>query len=201
MVIGVIGLAGLFSSCLDAVGRIQSYQTFTTDSNVLYMCFNAARVLFERWGTEVGIERTTVSADRHPYLKDENLRLLVQQVLTAINSVIDESNGNGEDDSMAKKDSTERRLWWRKDSHRQRSSMSFNLASDSRTFKVQWALGGKAQREVLVTQFEILVERLQDLVPPYPKASALTAPGDVGAADLPEPGTKCYHLHLFDLPT
>ncbi|KAK4077226.1 hypothetical protein Purlil1_12440 [Purpureocillium lilacinum] len=35
LVIGVAGLAGLFNSCLEAVDKVQSYQTFGADSHVL----------------------------------------------------------------------------------------------------------------------------------------------------------------------
>ncbi|KAK7409419.1 hypothetical protein QQX98_008380 [Neonectria punicea] len=56
LVVGVAGLAGLFTSCLEAVDKVQSYQTFETDSYVLDTRFKVAKARFERWGPGVGIE-------------------------------------------------------------------------------------------------------------------------------------------------
>ncbi|KAF5528825.1 ankyrin repeat domain-containing protein [Fusarium mexicanum] len=54
LVIGVAGLAGLFTSCLEAVNIVQTYQTFRTDSRTLNTRFKVAKTLFEQWGSTRG---------------------------------------------------------------------------------------------------------------------------------------------------
>ena len=57
LVIGVAGLAGLFSTCLEVLDKVQAYQTSAIDLDVLAVRFNATKVLFERRGTSVGIDK------------------------------------------------------------------------------------------------------------------------------------------------
>ncbi|KAH7129676.1 hypothetical protein B0J13DRAFT_563207 [Dactylonectria estremocensis] len=47
LAIGAAGLAGLFSSCLEAVDKVQSYKSFKTDSHVFDAQFRAKKLRFE----------------------------------------------------------------------------------------------------------------------------------------------------------
>ncbi|KAH7128917.1 ankyrin-1, partial [Dactylonectria macrodidyma] len=50
LAVGIAGLAGLFSSCLEAVDMIHTYLSFGADSQVLDTRFRAAKVRLEKWG-------------------------------------------------------------------------------------------------------------------------------------------------------
>ncbi|KAB5581180.1 hypothetical protein GE09DRAFT_1085410 [Coniochaeta sp. 2T2.1] len=57
LIVGVVGLAGLFNSCLEAVDKVQSYGTFGSESQPLDAQFKAIKARFERWGPAVGIKQ------------------------------------------------------------------------------------------------------------------------------------------------
>jgi hypothetical protein len=149
LVIGVAGVAGLFNSCLEAVDKVQSYQTFGTDSHVLDTRFKVARARFERWGLGVGIEQGKLLPDHHPALDDKDKSTLVTDVLhTIIKIICDASNaplrrtravGPGDDDSSGL--------------HR-----PYAVTSESRRRK----MGGRTEQ---VELFETLVQQLHHLVP------------------------------------
>ncbi|KAF9776229.1 hypothetical protein IL306_005621, partial [Fusarium sp. DS 682] len=159
LVIGVAGLAGLFTSCLEALDKIQSYRTFGTDSHVLDTRFKAARARFERWGPGVGIEQGRLKHAHHPALDDkavsdavaELLHIIVEAIGDAGNVRPRRARGTGFDN----KDSLER------DRPTPRNAMH-----ESKTKKMSWALWGKGKRTEQVEILEKLVQQLHDLVPP-----------------------------------
>jgi hypothetical protein len=157
LVIGVAGLAGLFNSCLEAVDKVQSYQTFGTDSHVLDTRFKVARARFERWGPGVGIGQGKLLPDHHSALDDKDTSTVVTDVLhIIIKTICDASNapprrtraaGPGDDDSSGL--------------HR-----PYAVTSESRRRKMAWAFWGKGGRTEQVELFEKLVQELHNLVPP-----------------------------------
>ncbi|EXK26974.1 hypothetical protein FOMG_16414 [Fusarium oxysporum f. sp. melonis 26406] len=93
LVFGVAGLAGLFTSCLEAVNIVQTYQTFRTDSHTLNTRFKVAKALFEQWGLRVGIEQGRLLPHYHSGLGDENTSIRVMELLhIIIKTICDESN-------------------------------------------------------------------------------------------------------------
>ncbi|RKK88949.1 hypothetical protein BFJ71_g12649 [Fusarium oxysporum] len=159
LVIGVAGLAGLFTSCIEALDKIQSYRTFGTDSHVLNTRFKAARARFERWGPGVGIEQGRLKHAHHPALDDkavsdavaELLHIIVEAICDAGNVPPRRARGTGFDN----KDSVERGR-----------PTARNTMHESKTNKMSWALWGKGKRTEQVEIFEKLVQQLHNLVPP-----------------------------------
>uniref|UniRef100_A0A8H7TT20 ZZ-type domain-containing protein n=1 Tax=Bionectria ochroleuca TaxID=29856 RepID=A0A8H7TT20_BIOOC len=84
LVIGVVGLAGLFNSCLEALDKLQTYRTFGNDSHILDTRFSATKARFERWGPGVGIERGQLMHAHHPALDDKDLSDTVAKLLHVI---------------------------------------------------------------------------------------------------------------------
>ncbi|KAI1264016.1 hypothetical protein F5Y18DRAFT_392257 [Xylariaceae sp. FL1019] len=70
LTVGIIGLAGLFSTCLDVVERWDSYKDFGVESEALVARFEADRALFRRWGQSIGIDRGTQGHGHHEALDD-----------------------------------------------------------------------------------------------------------------------------------
>ncbi|KAJ6439237.1 ankyrin repeat domain-containing protein 52 [Purpureocillium lavendulum] len=154
LVVGVAGLAGLFNSCLEAVDKVQSYQTFGADSHILETRFQAAKARFERWGQGVGIEKGKLQPDHHLALDDKETSTVVTDVLhIIIKAICDARNapprrtraaGPGDDSSSL-------------------HGLKAPYASDSRRRKLTWALWGKGARTEQVELFEKLVQELHNL--------------------------------------
>jgi hypothetical protein len=47
--VGIVGLAGLFSVCLDVIDKVDSYKDFGVDSRAIIAQFDADRYLFTKW--------------------------------------------------------------------------------------------------------------------------------------------------------
>jgi hypothetical protein len=151
LAIGIAGLAGLFTSCLEAVNIVQSYQTFRTDSHVLNTRFKVAKALFEQWGLRVGIEQGRLLPHHHSGLDDKNTSATVMELLHIIIKVLcDESNAppyrtgvtGGRD-----------------------GDQTYAGMPGSRRQKLSWAIRRKGMRMEEVEIFEKLVDQLDKLVP------------------------------------
>lgn len=182
LVIGVAGLAGLFTSCLEALDKLQSYRTFGTDSHVLDTRFKAARARFERWGPGVGIEQGRLKHAHHPALDDKAIsdavaalfHIVVEAICDASNVLPRRAWGAGFDnkDSLARDRPTPR-----------------NVVHESKTKKMTWALWGKGKRTEQVEIFEQLVQQLHNLVPPNDPWPARKP--DTGHTDTLTRGRSC----------
>ncbi|CAH0026369.1 unnamed protein product [Clonostachys rhizophaga] len=84
LVIGVVGLAGLFKSCLEALDKLQSHRAFGNDPDVLDTRSNATKARFERLGPGVGIKRGQLMHARRPALDDKVLSDAVAKLLHVI---------------------------------------------------------------------------------------------------------------------
>ncbi|KAH6959661.1 hypothetical protein BKA56DRAFT_449510, partial [Ilyonectria sp. MPI-CAGE-AT-0026] len=154
LTVGVVGLASLFSSCLEAVDKVQTYLSFRTDSHVLDTRFKAAKVRFEKWGRRVGFEETTRSEDHHPALDDRDISAAVQDIFQIITTLCDASDASAHHTSRAMAPSDDISLG----SLRPRPH-------GTRRRKLAWALWGKTERTDQVELFEKLVQQLHNLVP------------------------------------
>ncbi|KAF4994254.1 hypothetical protein FDECE_13193 [Fusarium decemcellulare] len=151
LAVGVVGLAGLFSTCLDAVNRVQAYKSFGADSHILATRFQAAQVLLAQWGRKVGFAETNLSKNHHPALDEQDVIAAVEDVLRIITGIC-ESNKPA----------------------LSRPGLTPSLLDDpgahpfrgERRRKLHWALGGKGRREDQVELLETLVQQLHNLVPP-----------------------------------
>ncbi|KAL6406009.1 hypothetical protein AUP68_10567 [Ilyonectria robusta] len=152
--VGVVGLAGLFSSCLEAVDKVQTYLSFRTDSHVLDTRFKAAKVRFEKWGQRVGFEGAMLSEDHHPALDDRDISAAVQDIFQIITTLCDASDASAHHTSRAMTPSDDVSLG----SLRPRPH-------GTRRRKLAWALWGKTERTDQVELFEKLVQQLHNLVP------------------------------------
>ena len=162
IIVGVAGLAGLFSSCLEAVDKVQSFLTFGADSHALETRFKAIRVRFERWGPDVGIKQGRLSDDHHAALDDKDVFAAAEDILRIIKTICDTGDS---------RDAPRRRtrvvgLGNDGGSVLQRRSALPGGASESTRRKLAWALWGKESRTEQVELFGKLVRELHELVPP-----------------------------------
>ncbi|KAH8656462.1 prion-inhibition and propagation-domain-containing protein [Ilyonectria robusta] len=154
LTVGVVGLAGLFSSCLEAVDKVQTYRSFGSDSHVLDTRFKAAKVRFEKWGRRVGFGETMRSEDHHPTLADRDISAAVQDIFQIITTLCDASDASAHHTSRTMTPSDDVSLG----SLRPRPH-------GTRRRKLVWTLWGKTERTDQVELFEKLVQQLHNLVP------------------------------------
>jgi hypothetical protein len=170
--IGIAGLAGLFSSCLEAIDRIKDYRSFVSDSDALSAQFGAERLRLAQWGRTVGLRDGQLLADHHHCLDDSEIVSQAEQHLTLINNilglderryavggVVHEFSNNAARGTV--RETTHVRM------------MGTKLR------KLTWALGGKGDRSIQCALLKELVQQLHNLVPPDPGISrAATSNGD-----------------------
>lgn len=156
LVIGIAGLAGLFSACLDLIEVAQSYESFDDDSKDLDAQFDGYKVHFQRWGRSVGLLETGERQERshHQGLDGPVISKEVKTLLERINKhfkeeVLDErrqaaARATGEGLSTV---------------------VSAPHAKPSRWEKVNWVLRGRAKRIKEVAWFGETVGLLYNLVP------------------------------------
>ncbi|KAF5642273.1 ankyrin [Fusarium tjaetaba] len=153
LAVGVVGLAGLFSACLDSLSRFQNYRESNTDTHVSNTRFRAARARFEQWGVSVGISNGRLQPDHHRGLDNKERANLIESILEIIAKTIC-------DESILQRSRTGPRL----------QSGQFGGLSQSRGKRLKWALGGKENRTEQVDVFEKLVQQLYNLISPEDKS-------------------------------
>jgi hypothetical protein len=147
LAIGVIGIAGLFNTCLDSLARFQSYRSSNAESHVLDTRFRAARARFEQWGVGVGISHGKLLPDHHPGLDNKGTASVIEDILHIVTKAIcDDANA-----------------------HSRLHGGSYTGLTQLRRKRLKWALGGKVDRVEQVDVFEKLVQQLYNLVRPKGK--------------------------------
>ncbi|KAH7124364.1 prion-inhibition and propagation, helo domain-containing protein, partial [Dactylonectria macrodidyma] len=164
LAVGIAGLAGLFSSCLEAVERVQSYGSFGADSQVLDTQFKAEKLRLEQWGRHVGFDRGKPLADHHQALDDPDISSAVRDLLLIIDNIC---NANGA--------SRRPLLAGTGLARASQAQPSRTAPSESKRRNLAWALGGKGERTEQVNLLGRVVQQLHSLVPP--DGAKATRPG------------------------
>ncbi|KAJ5811220.1 hypothetical protein N7447_010736 [Penicillium robsamsonii] len=85
--VGIIGLAGLFSTRLEAVARFDSWKEYDSEFGSLVVQFKAQRLRLIRWGLAVGLESDEISYEHNALLGNPKIESSVKDLLSAINAV------------------------------------------------------------------------------------------------------------------
>lgn len=150
LAVGIVGLAGVYSACIDVLSRVQSYKSFQGDSKTLSIRFEGAKVRLGIWADKVGIKlqnnelANETDEPNHAAPKNSKLRLVVKEHLTIIEKLF------CPEESLSQSETSELLL----------------AASRSKRHRLGWALAGKEIRKEHVAAFETLVQNLHDLIPP-----------------------------------
>ncbi|CAI6098822.1 unnamed protein product [Clonostachys chloroleuca] len=178
LVVGVAGLAGIFSSCVGAIERVQSYQSYTADSGALETRFKVSKVRFEAWGSAVGIEQGRLLADHHPGLDDPSRAEVIAETLKIIlKAICDESQKSPKQTHLLKTHDI---------AILRSNGTHASTSSESKKRRVQWALWGKDGRMEKVELFEKLVDGLYHLVSPSGGGEMMSSPPQYGDEKVPE---------------
>ncbi|GKT61429.1 ankyrin repeat domain-containing protein 52 [Colletotrichum tofieldiae] len=162
LAVGVVGLAGLFSSCLEAVEKFDSYNNFSRDSHSLATIFETDKHRFEQWGRAVGFEKGKLSELHHPALDDAKNLAVVCKLLTSIQNFC-----SGDDHALNHQPTPADSKFLKDDPFFTRQAQPRHSPPvDSKRQKVAWALSGKTKRTGHVQTFAVLVQYLYSVVPP-----------------------------------
>src|SRR4051812_46690425 len=85
--IGVLGLVGLFSTCLDIVERWDTYKDFGTEAEFFRARLYADKVRFQQWGQQVGISEDRRESHHHKALNDSSIRPAIDLILRSIKNI------------------------------------------------------------------------------------------------------------------
>ncbi|KAH6883514.1 hypothetical protein B0T10DRAFT_551286, partial [Thelonectria olida] len=163
LAIGIAGLAGLFSSCLEVIEKVDSYRDFGRDSRSLAAQFHADKLRFENWGRDVGVKRGKLSDNHHHALDDPQTSSMVKELL----SIIQETICSGADDAFPQRPLLVDAEFAGDDLFPPSRARPYRGApSESKRRKIAWTLRGKGRRTAQVEQFGVLVQHLHNLVPP-----------------------------------
>ncbi|KAM0211955.1 hypothetical protein ACHAQI_005109 [Fusarium lateritium] len=152
-----VGLVGLFSTCLEAVQRIDSYKTAGRDSRLLCAQIDATMHLFERWGDSVGIGKGKLSDNHHPALDEPKTFSVVKNLLQSFEEF---------STATTTYNATGPKAIQRVPSIPLPDSASQNLSKNSRWQRTGWALRGKLKQTNHVEALATLVSELYSVVPP-----------------------------------
>lgn len=167
LAVGIAGLAGLFSSCVEAIEKVQAYMSFEADSEILETRFRATKASFERWGQEVGIAdgKLDESNGGHSNLSpdDKSLNIEIENLLKTIRTLCHE----GDHPSSPKQPRQDGVLLHREPLAKfggQNDGPALAIRTSKRR-KLMWALWDKGKRTEKVNDLEKLVKHLHILAP------------------------------------
>ncbi|KAM0198488.1 hypothetical protein ACHAPI_004012 [Fusarium lateritium] len=152
-----VGLVGLFSTCLEAVQRIDSYKTAGRDSRLLCAQIDATMHLFERWGDSVGIGKGKLSDNHHPALDDPKTFSVIKNLLLSFEEF---------STATTTYNTTNPKATQRVPSIPLPDPSSQNPSKPSRWQKTTWALHGKLKQTNHVEALATLVSELYSVVSP-----------------------------------
>ncbi|KAJ8132125.1 hypothetical protein O1611_g1496 [Lasiodiplodia mahajangana] len=167
--VGVVGLVGLFSTCIDMVERWDSYKDFSLESGAIRARFFADRVRFRQWGQSVGMSAGAGEGKPddhyHSALDDPTVRSAVDLILHSIENLNDATKSWGSNLAHSS-DPADLQLEGNALFSHAHAQFAKLQITPSRRSKVRWALRDKARTLNVVASFEALVQKLYDLIPP-----------------------------------
>lgn len=169
-----VGLVGLFSTCLEAVQRIDSYKTAGRDSRLLRAQLNATMHLFERWGDSVGIGKGRLSDNHHPALDDPKTFSVIKSLLESFEefSAATTTYNNTSPNAIQ-----------RVPSFPLPNPSTKNASNTTRWQKTSWALRGKLKQTNHVEALATLVSELYNLVSPDTSVVVSVGPKPLSTTD------------------
>lgn len=168
----VFGVAGLYGSCVDAATRVQSYNSFISDSQALNAQFQAERLRLEIWGDRVGLKHLISSHEQkldpllleqqlHGGLQDSKILQAVEDLLSVIENIC---LANDSASSLKKPPRTNSGMTSAGPVEYTRGSLA-GASTKHRRRKLAWAFGGKEESTTQIKLFCSLVQQLHNLVP------------------------------------
>ncbi|KAJ5929153.1 hypothetical protein N7454_007001, partial [Penicillium verhagenii] len=150
----ILGVAGLFSACMDVVERFDSWKDAAIESRALSAQLEAQKLRFKQWGEGVGIKGENLLERHDRRLEDRETIAVIWQLLSTVNDIL----GSG---ASATPNAT---LNSTNNNQPEPHTLSLPPFASKRR-RVYWALRQKVPWNTRVEQFTFLVESLHSLVP------------------------------------
>lgn len=150
LVSGIAGLAGLFTTCMDVLDKVDAYNNFGSDSRYLVDQFDADKLLLKQWATNIGFERKVPDPGKEEsegtsLFEDEEIIACMKRVLVDIMGIFEEMEAGIDKLHLS-------------------GRFGFDHPSQpSMRKKIGWALTGKLKFVHQIQQFEALLSRLYSL--------------------------------------
>ncbi|KAL2811884.1 prion-inhibition and propagation, helo domain-containing protein [Aspergillus granulosus] len=154
LAVGILGLASLFNTCLDALEKFDTWRDFAAESRSIATQFKVQRLRLENWGNAVGFEQGVLLNKHSKFLDDPRTLLIVQELLSAIRDI---RGYDGETLPTRAPDTSS--------NNGQMSKIHSHTPIESKRIKLSWVLRDKARCIAQVEQISMLVENLHSLVP------------------------------------
>lgn len=155
-----IGLAGLYSACIDTAQRFESYKNFQAETRQLSAQFQADKAVLQRWADKIGITHRGLSDSYDRRLDKPEIAQAVRDILLCLRTLLEGAQGKTRYDSAM--ESVQTRPFVRiQDS----TSIQSVAISSRKRDKFSWTFGGKEKFVAFVDTFSALVAKLDSLVP------------------------------------
>ncbi|KAH6688812.1 prion-inhibition and propagation-domain-containing protein [Leptodontidium sp. MPI-SDFR-AT-0119] len=172
LILGAIGISGLFSACIESFDIVVSGKHFSDDYEQLCALFSLQRARFGLWGESVGLipnpNGRTLQYDRN--LDRPDIKEGVERVLNNIKNLLDEASqvdrryGSGNDRFQGSELSTSRGLVMFKSSFDRFKSRIKMHQKDASTWQVtRWALYDGKKFEELIDRLDRFVDGLESI--------------------------------------
>jgi len=161
---GVIGLAGLFSVCLDVIDKVDSYKDYGVESRSIVALFKGYKYLFTKWAQDVGINNPKPDNNYHNQLDNPETKLRVQDILLSIQEIFSKTEStmsNLHPVVKAGPTSFPDGIYF----HNTHKVSQNPKGAISKIGRIGWSLQGKAKLISDVGRFKEMIQLLQDLVP------------------------------------
>lgn len=166
LAVGVVGLAGLFSVCQDAIEQINTYKNIGPEYRSSEARFKLSKQIFQSWADDVGISGIKMRESHHPKLDDPAVASVVKQALLSIYEIFHVTRNTSLAPRLELSDSNPLSPASGFEALPNKSRHKSSLQVLSKRDKIQWMLGGKINFGKQVDAFGDLVEKLCSLVPP-----------------------------------
>ena len=156
-----LGIAALYSACIETAHRIESYKNFQTETKQFSAQFLADKAILQRWADKVGIQHSGLSDVHDRRLDSPEIALAVKEILMSLQTLLKATEGA---QSKTRNSTSGKAQSARQVANVEESTQSTTTSSRKRD-KISWTFGGKERFVALVDGFSTLVAKLGDLVP------------------------------------
>lgn len=176
LAIGVAGLAGLLSACIDAVDRVDTYRKFGLESRYITARFADDKLLLHKWAEAVGITNGKLQEVHHRDLDRDEVVTAIARTLSSIREIFSATNSFSsnlqglplENKALSLADPDKYA-----NGHSSEEKKSRSLGSTAS--KLKWSLGGKARFTTQVEMLGALVAELYKIIPLERNSEALNS--------------------------
>ena len=165
LTIGVVGLAGLVSTCIEAFQVLSSIRAFSRDTEILFTKLDIEKELFLQWAQQVGLLKKHRVDGR---LFDRRTDALICRILQEINGMLTEAR------AMEGKYGQIAQAPWRRSGHHYEERGRFEDEWDHRLRegkkvgfgrKFIWTVHGRDELKSLIDELGYFIGKLYQMIP------------------------------------